>query len=300
MFLSRNVLVRNALANPLGGQRRTAAKIVAGQPKGEIRAGKGRNMSRKLGWKRMPGMIIETGSAIHRVQALTGISLHEHDDEMPFDLYPGLNTVRNGRGDILATVDGVVRLSKLPGTEGTADKAFLWVDPNIRDYMVREMERHMHRERGNEFAIEEVESRFISSPRWSHKEDREQELKDWLYNPQWDLPEESRNYSKAIPRTHLKYAKTEREKYEERDHDMFYSRMPDRSRSYAFGGKNYRYENARLEKDPVGVKEFQVQPFAYPTSGAGMARYLRRHDRRHAIKDQNRIYHLSALFGHFW
>ena len=298
MLLIRNA--RHARHAALGAQKRTAAKVVAGTPKGAQNAGKGGPMGKGIGWKYMPGAIIETGSPIYRTRALTGISVSEQNDELPWNLYPGLNTVRNWKGDILATVDGVIRVSKLPGTEGTADKVFLWVDPNIKDYMTREMERWRHRQSGAELGMDEVEGRFLSQPRWSNTEDREQEIRGWLYNPQWDLPETSRDYSKAVSRDNIRYSKTERELYEQADYDMFYSKMPTRTRTYSFGGKNHKYDNARLTPKPFGSKEFSVASLSSPTTGAPAATYLKRHDRKSAIKDDLRHWQRNAMFGHFW
>ncbi|KAJ9449333.1 hypothetical protein DIPPA_27092 [Diplonema papillatum] len=294
--------LRLAAARCLGGfvQARFSSKITTGGMKGKIqRGGRGGPVSKKYGWKEMPGAIVCTGDTIYKTQ-ISGVGVDEDDDEMPFVLYPGLNTVRDAIGRIRATVDGVVRVSKLPGTEGTGEKVFLWVDPHWDEFMAKERERHRYRSLGMEFAIDEVEARSVKNPRWTRQEDMEQELPSWPYNPAWDLPPEERSYQKQPNFTHHKTAKTERQLYENADEEMFYSRMPNHTRHYRFGGVHYEYKGVAKKMKPVGVVPFARNTWHQPTASSIPALYAQRHDRRAAAKDRLQVDNVSHVWGTFW
>eukprot|EP01063_Lacrimia_lanifica_P009747 TRINITY_DN16639_c0_g1_i1.p2 TRINITY_DN16639_c0_g1~~TRINITY_DN16639_c0_g1_i1.p2 ORF type:complete len:301 (+),score=116.33 TRINITY_DN16639_c0_g1_i1:105-1007(+) len=286
----------------LGTQVRFASKITTGNMKGKwINGGSGGSLARKYGWKIMPGGVAPAGYVIYHAK-IAGTMTAEEDDELPFNYYPGLNTVRTPSGLIMATVDGIVRVAKQPGTEGTAARVFLWVDPNVKDFMTREFERHRHRADGNEFAVDEVEQRFLSVPRWTKVADVEQELPDWPFNPEWNKEPEKRNFDKQPDQKAMKMAKTERQLYEEADHEMFYSRMPNRSRAYSFGGKNYQYKGVEIQEqhfgENYGARKYQRKLFHRP--GGHDALHARQHDRKRQIQNHNSTYKVSDMFGTFW
>ena len=284
----------------LSVQKRHASKVITSGVIGSQGKGRGGGISKKYGWKLVPGTIAQAGFTLFKGGGLMGASAAEDDDETEWSIYPGLNTMRTPNGEIRATVDGVVRISKLPGTEGTAYKVFVWVDPHIKDFMTREMERHRHRANGSEFTMDEIEQRFMLKPRWTHIGDKEQYLPGWLRNPQWGLPKESQNYARQPQREHMRYKKTERETYEEADKEMFYDRMPGRTRSFAFGGKSYVYEGAPVAR-PVNEKpEFSTQSWLHPASDVRPMVYQERHNWRDEKKRVLSSYKVSPMLGFIW
>eukprot|EP01064_Diplonema_japonicum_P028083 TRINITY_DN4240_c2_g1_i1.p1 TRINITY_DN4240_c2_g1~~TRINITY_DN4240_c2_g1_i1.p1 ORF type:complete len:304 (+),score=42.74 TRINITY_DN4240_c2_g1_i1:43-912(+) len=280
-------------------QKRFASKITTGGYKNKImNQGRGGPLTKWYGWKITPGGMAETGWTVYKTQ-VSSLAVDDDDDEMPFNIYPGLNTVRDHLGYIKATVNGIVRISKLPGTEGTGEKVFVWIDPNFTQFFKKEFERHRHRANGNEFVADEIEDRFLRTPRWTRKEDTEQELPDWPKNPVWDHVGK-KNYSMQPSTKNMKKALTERERYEQADQDMFYSRMANRTRSYSFGGINYAYENERLQEKPITIDHNGGHSFHRPTVGGRSVIYAKGHVRSTHKKERYRVYHVSDMFGTFW
>eukprot|EP01059_Diplonema_ambulator_P012049 TRINITY_DN22170_c1_g1_i2.p1 TRINITY_DN22170_c1_g1~~TRINITY_DN22170_c1_g1_i2.p1 ORF type:complete len:248 (+),score=38.03 TRINITY_DN22170_c1_g1_i2:231-974(+) len=246
----------------------------------------------------MPGNMVEVGYTLYKVQSVSGVAVDDDDDEMPFFVYPGLNTMRDNQGRIRATKTGVVKVSKLPGTEGTGDKVFLWVDPDYNNHYRKEYDRHRHRANGNEFVMDEIEARTLRDPRWTRKEDIVEEIPEWPKNPMW-YAEGKKDYAKQPDRAHSTKALTERERYEQADYDMYYSRMNNRSRSYTFNGKRYSYKNERLTEKPISVNENGLTNWRYPASPNHLYT-AKRHDRKIGEKDRLRVYNVSDMFGTFW
>eukprot|EP01060_Flectonema_neradi_P041064 TRINITY_DN9598_c2_g1_i1.p1 TRINITY_DN9598_c2_g1~~TRINITY_DN9598_c2_g1_i1.p1 ORF type:complete len:303 (+),score=48.13 TRINITY_DN9598_c2_g1_i1:67-975(+) len=283
-------------------QKRFATKVVAGSMKGKIVKNQaGFSLTKRNGWKVYPGGLVTAGSAVYKVKACEGISMDEDDDEIPWSIYNGLNTIRNKIGIIKATVDGVVRMSKLPGTEGSADKVFLWVDPHWKDFYNREMRRHKYRTEGIEFAVDEVESRFMRNPKWSNLDIKTEELPNWRTHPEWFMEKSERRYKTQPMRSEVKPALTERQLYEKSDHDMYYSKMPNRKRSYKFGGKRHDYKGVQVEMNPYGNGGLEFGRFNWETPDVlGRRESAPRIDR--TVNERNRYqkYTISPMHGTFW
>eukprot|EP00756_Hemistasia_phaeocysticola_P055739 Hpha_TRINITY_DN31718_c0_g1::TRINITY_DN31718_c0_g1_i1::g.116450::m.116450 len=285
-------------SNALDSQQRFAAKLATGYMKGrKMRQGKGRPQSKKYGWKVMPGNIVETGYEIIKTKMYSNIAVDDFDDELPFNVHPGANTFRTGIGQIIALTEGTVRVSKLPGTEGTADKVFVWVDPNVRQNVELTRRRHSHKEFNNEFFVDELDANYAKDPKWTHKGDTNHKdtLKEWPYNPEWDLPKSQRDFSRRPPAP-TGYEETEREIYQRTDNEMFWNRIAQRPRHYRFGGETYEYEGVFADR-----KSDRPDPWtAFNFESASDARNKLAqpwHDGKATYKRQMSVYQVPTHFG---
>ena len=283
-------------------QKRFATKVVAGSMKGKISKNQAKlSITKRYGWKNFPGSLVTAGSAVYKVKSSSGVSMDEDDDELPWSINNGLNTIRDRTGIIKATVDGIVKLSKLPGTEGTSDKVFIWVDPHWRDFHSREKNRHKYRAEGIEFTVEEVEGRFLKNPTWTNLDTVTEEIPTWRTHPEWALDKSKRKFETQPMRSEVKAALTERQQYEKADEDMFYSRMPQRTRTYTFGGKNHSYKGVQVELNPYGNGGLEFGRLNWTTPDSlGRREQLSRIDRTLAERDRYQQYTLSSMHGTFW
>lgn len=176
---------------------------------------------------------------------------------------------------------------------------FLWVDPHTRNYIEKEMRRGRHKEMGREFNVDEVEDRTLATPRWADKgpDNREEELPEWPGNPVWDDDKDERDHSEP-PTPAPRLAKTEWEKYEESDNEMFWDQMPRRRRHYRFNGQTYEYEGARVEQKPLQPHAWQSYHWERPSLGYSRL-HVARHDRDRASKLKG-VYQISDGFGTSW
>eukprot|EP01065_Artemidia_motanka_P006349 TRINITY_DN13124_c1_g1_i1.p2 TRINITY_DN13124_c1_g1~~TRINITY_DN13124_c1_g1_i1.p2 ORF type:complete len:304 (+),score=106.56 TRINITY_DN13124_c1_g1_i1:87-998(+) len=284
----------------LSDQRRAATKLASGGMRNKLQKhGQGGPLSKWYGWKIMPGNMAGIGYTIIKVKSYSGVAVAEDDDEMPFNVYPGANTTREFDGRICSTCEGVVRLSKLPGTEGSGEKVFVWVDPHYSTFYKKEVRRHEHREMGREFAVDEVDDRYLMDPHWTSKstDHRVEQFPEWHTNPEWDLPKEERDYSRRpVPAT--RFAKTEAQRYEEVEDEMFWSRMPVRERHYRFGGRTHTYDGSRVEPKPVEQAVWKHNALNGRASGPNRLYHPR--FAKDAAKEAKAVYRIPDFFGERW